>query len=138
MVNFASAFFGNIDIAEDAVQETFVVALNKIESLMKSSNPGGWLMSTLKNVNGNIYKRQKRLLELFVPLLETDMDRSIAFDFHVEFSGIVGEEDLRLLFWIYCDGMPYQQAADTLGISLSACKKRIQRAKVRFKQAMEK
>ena len=138
MVNFANAFFSNIDIAEDAVQDTFVIAQKKIDDLIKSPNPEGWLMNTLKNVNGNIFKRQKRLVEMFVPLNDTNLGSDEVTNIQFEFDGIISGDELCLLFWIYCDGMSYQQAADILGINLSACKKRIQRAKMRFKQATEK
>ena len=41
-------------------------------------------------------------------------------------------------FALYCEGTSYQEAANRLGISLNACKKRIQRAKQALKLAIEK
>ena len=54
------------------------------------------------------------------------------------YAGLIDEETLSLLIWIYCEGTSYQEAADWLGISLNACKKRIQRAKIALKRAIEK
>ena len=54
------------------------------------------------------------------------------------YAGLIDEETLSLLIWIYCEGTSYQEAADRLGISLNACKKRIQRAKIALKRAIEK
>ena len=51
---------------------------------------------------------------------------------------IIDDEALSLLIWIYCEDASYQDAADRLGISLQACKKRIQRAKLALKRAIEK
>lgn len=42
------------------------------------------------------------------------------------------------MIWIYCEDTSYQDAANRLGISLDACKKRIQRAKLALKKAIEK
>ena len=137
MVNFASAFFSNRDIAEDAVQETFVVALRKIDILMKSPNPAGWLMNTLKNINGDIYRQRKRLANIFTKLEDIHPSIESVNNFRFEYEGIIDKDELVLLFWIYCDGLSYQEAADILDISLDACKKRIQRAKLRFKQAIK-
>ena len=54
------------------------------------------------------------------------------------YAGLIDEEALSLLIWVYCEGTSYQDAADRLGISLDACKKRIQRAKLALKHAIEK
>ncbi len=54
------------------------------------------------------------------------------------YAGLIDEETLSLLIWIYCEGTSYQEAAERLGISLNACKKRIQRAKIALKRAIEK
>ena len=54
------------------------------------------------------------------------------------YAGLIDEEALALLIWIYCEDTSYQDAANRLGISLDACKKRIQRAKLALKKAIEK
>ena len=54
------------------------------------------------------------------------------------YAGLIDDEALSLLIWIYCEDASYQDAADRLGISLQACKKRIQRAKLALKRAIEK
>lgn len=53
-----------------------------------------------------------------------------------EYQGAIPAEDLQLLIWIYCDEDTYADAAQRLGSSLAACKKRIQRAKLKFKEAL--
>jgi RNA polymerase sigma-70 factor, ECF subfamily len=42
-------FFGDIDVAEDAVQEAFAVALRKWPGEGLPPNPGGWITTTARN-----------------------------------------------------------------------------------------
>ena len=137
MLKYARNFFNNREIAEDVVQNTFLVALENVDNVINSANPGGWLMNTLRNIIGDVYRSQKRLLDIYVQFDENRIATDFTSDPRIEYKGIVGEEDLDLLFQVYCNGMTYQEAADNLGISISACKKRIQRAKKKFKHALE-
>jgi RNA polymerase sigma-70 factor (ECF subfamily) len=41
--------FGDIDLAEDAVQEAFVVAVERWPSAGLPANPGGWIVTTARN-----------------------------------------------------------------------------------------
>jgi RNA polymerase sigma-70 factor, ECF subfamily len=41
--------FGDIDLAEDAVQEAFAVALRKWPDDGLPPNPGGWITTTARN-----------------------------------------------------------------------------------------
>lgn len=129
----------NEDIAQDLVQETFLVAYRRRDALVSSSSPKGWLIKTLRNIIGNTYKQQAKIAEMFTSLeeLEDNVGRDTDFPVKLEYRGIIDDESLKLLMWVYCDNWSYQEAADKLGISLSACKKRIQRAKEQFKKAFE-
>lgn len=135
MESFARRFFQNEDIAQDAVQETFLVAQIKIEQLIVSPEPRGWLFNALKNVCGNIYKQQKHLAAI-VPEEDYDAAEPMELSVLTEYQGAIPAEDLQLLIWIYCDEDTYADAAQRLGSSLAACKKRIQRAKLKFKETL--
>jgi RNA polymerase sigma-70 factor (ECF subfamily) len=56
--------FGDIDIAEDAVQEAFAVALRKWPEDGLPPNPGGWIMTTARNRAINRLRRESRGREL--------------------------------------------------------------------------
>lgn len=133
MIKFATVFFSNPDIAEDATQETFLVAQMCIDKLILSPNPAGWLMNTLKNVIGDIYRKRKKLLENNVPLVDDMHSHDLQIHPRLMYKGIVSDDDLDLIIWIHCDGMTYKEAADKLGISKAAVGKRIQRAMERFR-----
>src|SRR5205814_5840118 len=56
--------FGDIDMAEDAVQEAFSVALRKWSSDGMPPNPGGWITTTARNWAIDRVRRQSREREL--------------------------------------------------------------------------
>jgi RNA polymerase sigma-70 factor (ECF subfamily) len=56
--------FGDIDVAEDAVQEAFAVALRKWPSEGLPPNPGGWIMTTARNRAIDRLRRESRGREL--------------------------------------------------------------------------
>ena len=137
LVRLAQSFV-NQDLAEDLVQETFLIAQTRLDCVVGSKNPVGWLVNTLRNVIGNTY--QKRHFICTHLISESIIDEAGEYEYPVNemYAGLIDEETLSLLIWIYCEGTSYQEAADRLGISLNACKKRIQRAKTALKQAIEK
>ena len=138
MQRLANRFIRNSDIAQDAVQQTFLVAQVNIDKLINSQNPVGWLFNTLKNVIGDAYRKRKRLMSVSVPFERVDEQPFDSISIRVKYEGIIGKEDLNLLIWVYCEDVSYAVAAERLDISLDACKKRIQRAKSRLKEALEK
>jgi RNA polymerase sigma-70 factor (ECF subfamily) len=56
--------FGDIDVAEDAVQEAFAVALNKWPGEGLPPNPGGWITTTARNRAIDRLRRESRGREL--------------------------------------------------------------------------
>ena len=118
--------FVNADLAEDLVQETFLIAQKRLDHVVNSPNPTAWLVKTLRNVIGNTYQKRRFIYTELIPSVN-DM-----------YAGLIDDEALSLLIWIYCEDASYQDAADRLRISLQACKKRIQRAKLALKRAIEK
>ncbi|HEY7489448.1 MAG TPA: RNA polymerase sigma factor [Streptosporangiaceae bacterium] len=57
-------FFGDIDIAEDAVQEAFAVALRRWPQEGLPPNPGGWITTTARTRAIDRLRRQAREREL--------------------------------------------------------------------------
>jgi Sigma-70 region 2 len=56
--------FGDVDVAEDAVQEAFSVALRKWPSDGLPPNPGGWITTTARNRAIDRLRREARRREL--------------------------------------------------------------------------
>ena len=136
LIRFAHRFVKN-DLAEDLVQETFLIAQKRLDCVLSSKNPTGWLINTLKNVIGNTYQRRQFIYTKLIPEMLIDESGEYVYSVNDMYAGLIDEEALSLLIWVYCEDISYQDAASRLGISLSACKKRIQRAKMTLKRAIE-
>jgi len=60
--------FGDIDVAEDAVQEAFAIALHKWPDDGLPPNPGGWITTTARNRAIDRLRRESRGRELLSEL----------------------------------------------------------------------
>jgi RNA polymerase sigma-70 factor, ECF subfamily len=88
--------FGDIDLAEDAVQEAFTVALRKWPADGLPPNPGGWITTTARNHALDRLRRESRgraLLNEVAVLLPGNHDPGVPQEV-----GSVPDDRLRLIF----------------------------------------
>lgn len=138
---YAKSTLNDINLAEEAVQDTFRIACEKTDDLLSSPNPKGWLIKTLKNVIRNMKKTRVQINKIVVstfvfdeiPCTDSDNENP-----DLLYSGTINDEDFALLKKIGIDGSSMLEMAEELGISVEACKKRVQRAKQKFKKNFEK
>jgi RNA polymerase sigma-70 factor (ECF subfamily) len=52
--------FGDLTLAEDAVQDAFVIAMNRWPSDGLPSNPAGWIVTTARNRATDVVRRERR------------------------------------------------------------------------------
>jgi RNA polymerase sigma-70 factor (ECF subfamily) len=88
--------FGDIDVAEDAVQEAFAVALRKWPGDGLPPNPGGWITTTARTRAIDRLRREKRERELLgeVAVLSAGTDEPGM----AEEVGPMQDDRLRLIF----------------------------------------
>src|SRR5258708_28047163 len=60
---FAISLCGNVDRADDLVQETLLRALANIESFQPGSNMPAWLFTILRNLFRSDYRKRRREVE---------------------------------------------------------------------------
>ena len=84
--------FSDIDLAEDAVQEAFALALRKWPTEGLPPNPGGWITTTARNRAIDHLRREARGRELRGQLIEGAEETS------GEEAGPVQDDRLRLIF----------------------------------------
>ena len=120
-------------LAEEAVQETFRIACQKPESICSSFNPQGWLVNTLKNTIRNMKSSQataRRIVETYMMAqlkeLSVTEDR---ISVNVLYENVADLEEFKLLSEMSIEGRSHEEMAKARGITISACKKRVQRAK---------
>lgn len=128
-------------LAEEAVQETFRVCWTKMESVMTMENPRGWLFATLKNVIRNIRRNQARFANLLLMLSAAySMEAPAASErlsLDLEYGDLKNDPDYLLLKEFVLEHCSIREMAQARGITIAACKKRIQRAKERLRKYFE-
>lgn len=132
MMAYARAVLGE-SLAEEAVQETFRIACQKAEALAKSENPRGWLMVTLRNTINNTRRSQESARQILTKFLVSQilevsfLEDKISLD--VMYENVADLEEYKLLKEMAIDGKSHVEMSRDRGISVVACKKRVQRAK---------
>lgn len=131
----------NESLAEEAVQETFRIACQKPEALCDCPNPHGWLVITLKNTIRNIRSNRataKRIVEIY--LLDQAKDFAVyedAISLKIQYEDVADTEEFKLLCELAIEGRSHAEMAKDRGISVNACKKRVQRAKESLKKKLK-
>lgn len=135
---YAKNVVGNKWLAEEAVQEAFRIACSRPDAVMSSENPNGWMIITLKNVIRNIERstaNQNKLVAKIISRSNID-DRT---DNYVdsEYANLISDPDFILLKRIVYKQYSMLEAATKLGISVEACRKRVQRAKSKMQRKLK-
>lgn len=133
MMAYARSAFNSEPLAEEAVQETFWIACQKPDQLCGSENPQGWLVITLKNIILHMKssrERARRIIERYVmPQAAEHTILEDKVELRVLYEDVVDTEEFKLLVELAIEGKSHEEMARGRGISVSACKKRVQRAK---------
>lgn len=137
LYRYTKTIFDNASIAEEAVQETFIIVCLNYTKVSASLNPEGWIMNTHKNVCRNMQKRQHLYLKRILSLDQMENLPSYSeptYNINDDLSTFVSSDDYTLLRKIILEGYSHKDVANELNISIDVCKKRFQRAKERFKK----
>ena len=133
MLRFASVLLSDDSLAETAVQESFLIAARKFDSLIASPSTVGWLYNTLKFVVKQMRRERQTMLARSVPL-EDAPELSV----EDEISTLdTKNEDIQLLKRFYIDGFTLKELAAEFGITVPAMKMRLSRARKRAKKFLE-
>jgi RNA polymerase sigma factor (sigma-70 family) len=131
---------GNLDLAEEAVQDTFRIFWVKYDQATVSPNVRGWIVNTLKGEILNIRRTRARMANLVVQLSTAPQVEAVARDEHgldVEYSDLQHDPDYRLLCEFALEQQTVKELAQSRGITIAACKKRLERARKRLKKYFE-
>lgn len=127
-------------LAEEAVQDTFVIACQKPDACLASPNPKGWLVNTLKFVVRNTLRSQNTALRILASCYAQATPETAATEdrpnIELLYGDLADREEFRLMQEL-AEGRSYAQMAADRGISLVACRKRVQRAREFLQQKMK-
>lgn len=140
LMAYARSALGEEALAEEAVQETFQIACQKPAQLLDSPNPRGWLVNTLKFTIRNM-TRSRDSARLILSRYLAARSESIAFSedkvsLEILYENVADLEEFKLLKELAIDGRSHLEMAKDRGISVNACKKRVQRAKEILKKKL--
>jgi RNA polymerase sigma-70 factor (ECF subfamily) len=139
---FAISLCGNVDRADDLVQETLLRALANIDSFQPGTNMSAWLFTILRNHFRSEYRKRRREVE--------DGDGSYAetLKSHPEQYGRVEFEEFRTalaklppdqreaLVLVGASGFSYEEAATICECAVGTIKSRVNRARTRLSELM--
>lgn len=119
-------------LAQDLVQEVFLLLLEKKNTLKEHPNIKGWLMKTLNH--RILHAVEKRARES--PLLDVSLvpapSKTDSLDEILPKQ--LSEKEKHLLKLFYEEGLSYQELSDRLGMMPAACGSRLHRARIKCKK----
>ena len=139
---FAISLSGNLDRADDLVQETLLRALTHIDHFERGTNLQAWLFTILRNLFHSDYRKRRREVE--------DPDGIMASKVAVmpEQGAKLDFDDLRLamaklspeqreaLVLVGAEGLTYEEAAQICNTHIGTIKSRVNRARNRLAQLL--
>ena len=134
---YAKTVFNNSTIAEESVQETFLLICKNVEMLKDSMDLKSHIFHIHKVVCGRLQHQYSKYIQKLLSLPVDNGNFEMMENFVDEentFSQYLNKNDFFILQKIILDGYSYQELAEELGITLNVCKKRVQRAKEHFRQ----
>ena len=139
---FAISLCGNVDRADDLVQETLLRALANINSFQPGTNMSAWLFTILRNHFRSEYRKRRREVE------DTDGHYADSLKSQPEQHGKVELREFRqalaqlpadqreALILVGASGFSYEEAAHICGCAVGTIKSRVNRARTRLAELL--
>ena len=140
---FALSLTGNVDIADDLVQETLVKAWTNFDTFQQGTNLRAWLFTILRNHFYSEMRKKKREVE------DADGSLSAGLSVHPEQHGHMDMEDFKrallelpsdqreALVLVGGSGFAYEEAAEICGVAVGTIKSRVSRARGKLAQVLD-
>jgi RNA polymerase sigma-70 factor (ECF subfamily) len=139
---FAISLSGNVDRADDLVQETLLRALAHIDSFEPGTNMSAWLFTILRNLFRSEYRKRRREVEdgdgSYAEMLKTQPSQEERVEFQ-EFREALAKlppDQREALILVGASGFSYEEAADICGCAIGTIKSRVNRARTRLAELM--
>jgi RNA polymerase sigma-70 factor (ECF subfamily) len=135
---FAMSLCGNLDHADDLVQETLVKAWGSLDSFVEGTNLRAWLFTILRNIYYSEYRKRRREVAdpdgAFAANLATAPAQSghmDLLDFRAALQQLPSDQREALIL-IGASGLSYEEAAGICGCAIGTMKSRVNRARNRL------
>jgi RNA polymerase sigma-70 factor, ECF subfamily len=139
---FAVSLCGNLDHADDLVQETLVKAWGSLDSFVTGTNLRAWLFTILRNIYYSEYRKRRREVAdpdgAFAANLATAPAQSghmDLLDFRAALQQLPSDQREALIL-IGASGLSYEEAAQICGCAIGTMKSRVNRARNRLAEML--
>jgi RNA polymerase sigma-70 factor (ECF subfamily) len=139
---FAVSLCGNIDRADDLVQETLVRALANRNQFRPGTNLTAWLFTILRNHFRSEFRKRRREVEDADGRYAQNLKEQPAQMGHVEFGELTAalarlpDEQREALILVGASGFSYEEAAAICECAVGTIKSRVNRARTRLAELM--
>ena len=139
---FAVSLTGNVDRADDLVQETLVRAMDNIDSFAVGTNLPAWLFTILRNLFRTEYRKRRREVEdvdgSYIESMKSQPEQHSRIDFK-EFRAaldMLPQDQREALLLIGASGFSYEEAAAICNCAVGTVKSRVFRARARLSELL--
>jgi RNA polymerase sigma-70 factor (ECF subfamily) len=139
---FAISLSGNVDRADDLVQETLLRALANIDSFQPGTNMSAWLFTILRNHFRSEYRKRRREVEdadgRYAETLKSQPEQygQVEFREFREALNQLPQDQREALILVGASGFSYEEAANICGCAVGTIKSRVNRARTRLAELM--
>ncbi len=119
-------------LAQDIVQEVFLLLLERKKELKRHPNQKGWLIKAMDYRILHALEKQGRELPLLEVYPSPDGDHSQSLDALLPTQ--LSPEETQLLKLFYEEHLSYQELSEVLGIPPATCGTRLHRARLKCKR----
>ena len=135
---FAISLTGNIDRADDLVQDTILRAWTHFDRFQPGTNLQAWLFTILRNLFHSEYRKRRREIEdpdsSFARRLAVLPEQGARLDW-ADFSIAIAKlprDQREALLLIGAEGFSYDETARICGVAVGTVKSRVNRARKRL------
>ncbi|SCY00337.1 sigma-70 family RNA polymerase sigma factor [Microvirga guangxiensis] len=135
---FAISLSGQVDRADDLVQDTLLRALSNLHRFEPGTNLNAWLFTILRNLFHSEYRKRRREVEdpdgSFASRLKIQPEQGSHLDFE-DFREALSQlpsDQREALLLVGASGFSYEEAASICGCAIGTIKSRVNRARLRL------
>ena len=139
---FAISLCGNVDRANDLVQETLLRAWSHLDSFEPGTNMSAWLFTILRNHFRSEFRKRKREVEdadgSYADSLSTPEEQTSRIEFTELREALLklSPDQREALILIGASGFSYEEAAKICGCAVGTIKSRVNRARIRLAEVL--
>src|ERR671916_1496965 len=140
---FAISLSGQVDRADDLVQDSLVRALANVHRFERGTNLNGWLFTILRNLFHSEYRKRRREVEdadgSYAGRLKVQPEQGARLDFEDFRTALtkVPPDQREALLLVGAQGMSYEEAAQVTGVPVGTVKSRVNRARNRLAELLD-